>query len=413
MEAKHFILPAAALVAAGVMLGLQRKGLSELRGGNAVLRERIAEARAAGDATEIAARPGLRTVPEGEAIDWEKLAEAFLLNSSSRPVDTVSIQRRLLAMDTPELLAALDRIAAMDLDAVTRLALENLILDPLAKKDPQAALERFRHRIGEPGFGSYLLGHALKQWAGTDIAAATAWMDREIAAGTFDPKSLAGKDHTRANFEAAIVFSLLGLDPAKAEQRLSQIPAAIRADILRAADSQKEMRMEDEIALAEIARRQLDQDGRVTFVGERATSVLLRGGDFEAVDEYLNSVYAAPDERERAAESVAQAFERVRGMDGGMKGGDIDALREWVQRDAPENADRITGGALARAVGNGMDFTEAAERAVGYRETSGDVEALHHFLSSLSPGTHNAEARKLAEKIPDPLSRDRLIRKFE
>lgn len=414
MEAKHFILPAAALVLAGVLVGGQRKRISELRSRNEDLHVRIAVARSATPATEREA-PG-RVVPHGESIDWEKLAGFFREDPDRQPPRMLSIQRRLLAMEPAELLAALDGIAAMDLDDATRLKLETLILDPLCKKDPEAALDRFKGTLADSeGFQSYMLTHALKDWAKRDVAAAEAWLDREVAAGTFEARSLDGRNASRERFESAVVFGLFAADPARAEERISKLSPELRAGVLRQADIFHKMREGEEIAYAEIARRQLDEKGRVAAIAGRAEKVIGNGGDFAEVDEYLNSVYAAPDERERTAENVARRYAQSLAMKKELSATKIEEMRLWAERDAPGAAGRLSGEALGSAVkmGGDMDFAEASAIALRYRESDGNDDALHSFLSHLDPSKNRAEARKLAETITDPAKRENLLRRFE
>jgi hypothetical protein len=414
MKSKHLALPIVALAMAGILLGLQRKSVSDLRVENVELRERIAAARVADTSSDLS-RPD-RPDASGEPIDWDKLVTFYREHPDGNAPGMLSIQRRLLAMDPVELLAELDRIDAMDLEDETRDKLELLILDPLCRKDPQAALDRFKGRLGDnAGMHEFLLSNALKDWAKKDGVAANSWLDREAESGTFESKALDGKNRVKTRFESAVVFGLFAADPAKAEARLSNLPPSLRADILSQADGFHKMGAQDEIALAEIVRRQLDESGRVTAISKRAGKVIGRGGDFAVVDEYLNSVYAAPDERESSAEAAARRYTDSLASKGEMSVWKLEAMRTWVGRDAPGSVDRLTGEALGTAVNStaGMDFVEAASLALRYRESSGKDEVLQQFLSSLHPGPNNAEARKLAEKITHPISRDRLLRKFE
>lgn len=414
MKAKHFIMPAAALVAAGAWLGGQRMKISELRVVNERLNARIAVARSGNLPPDQ--RAAERLDPLGKSFAWDKLAGLLRDNAGGDVPGILSIQRRLLAMDAKELLAALDRIASMDVDDETRLKLENLILDPLCKKDPEAALERFKGKLsGMEGMQTFYLTHALKDWVKMDLAAAIGWMDREIAAGTFETRSLDGKNPVWTRWEAVVVYGQFVADPARAEARLSNLSPAMRAEILGLADAFHKMTESDEIAYAAIVRRQLDEKGRVAAISERAGKTLAGGGDFAAVDEYLNSVYAAPDERERAATEVAGAFVQRLAEKKDLSAAKIDELRAWAGRDAPEALGRITGEALGKGVNleNGMDFTEAADLALRYRDTDGNDDALHGFLSKLNPHTNKAEARKLAETIADPGKRENMLRRFE
>lgn len=218
--------------------------------------------------------------------------------------------------------------------------------------------------------------------------------------------------------EAAAVFGLFTEDPAKAEARLSHLPADLRAEIFDKVDRFHKMGEGDEIAFSEIVRRQLDEKGRVAAITARAERVIIRGGDFAAVDEYLNSVYAAPDERERSAEAVARRYNEALLRKGEMSAAKLTAMREWVGRDAPGSVDRLTGEALGNAVNavnarGGMDFAEASSLVLGYGESTGMDDVLHSFLNHLQPSPNNAEARKLAEKITDPGLREILRKRFQ
>jgi hypothetical protein len=414
MELKHFILPATALAAAVFLLGGQRMRISELRVVNEELRVRIATARA----THPAATPERPDQPDppGKPIDWDKLAASIHDNNGGKSSGLYSIQRRLLAMDTQELLAALERIAAMDVDDVTRLKLENLILDPLCRKDPGAALDHFKGKLQrQEGMETFLLTHALRNWAKKDPAAATGWLDRELAAGTFEPRSLDGKNPVWTRLEAAVVFGQFAADPAKAEARLSCLSVEMRAEILGQADAFHKMSASDEIDYAAIVRRQLDEKGRVAAIAERAKRALEKAGGFAAVDEYMNSVYAAPDERELAADRVAVEYARSLALKKELRTKEIEAMRAWVARDAPAAVGRLTGEALGMAVsfGGGMEFADGSALALHYRRSDGNDDTLHAFLSKIDPKPNKAEARKLAENITEPAKREILMRKFE
>lgn len=414
MKPKHLALPIIALVIAGLLLGKQRNNVSELRIGNGELRVRMAAARVA-DSSSDPSRPD-RPDKKGEPIDWDKLASLHQEHPNGNAPGMLSIQRRLLAMDPDELLAELDRIDAMDLDHGIRNKLELLILDPLCKKDAEAALDRFKGRLGDkPGMHEFLLSNALKDWAKKDGVAANTWLDREADAGTFKSKSLDGKNRVKTRFESAVVFGMFAADPAQAEARLSSLPPDQRTEILGKADDFHKMGEGDEIAFAEIARRQLDEKGRVEAIAARADRVIIRSGDLAAVDEYLNSVYAAPDERERSAEGVARRHNEALARKGELSAAKLEAMREWAGRDAPGSVDRLTGEALAKALAGGgkMDFAEASALALKYHQSSGNDNLLYSFLGNIPANDHKSEASRLAERISDPENRELWLRKFE
>jgi hypothetical protein len=414
----NFILPAVALLIAVILLGKQRNDMSVIRSANAELRQRIATVRDAPrdpDAPSPATRPD-QSAAGKKPVNWENLAvmirQTGVDNRSGNAPGMLSIQRRLLAMDAAELVAGLDRIAAMSLDDGTRRKLEDMILDPLAKKDPELALNRFKGRLaGAPGIDSLLLSSALGLWAGRDPAAATAWLDREIAAGTFDAKSLDGYNRNREWFEANIIPRLFATDAAGAEARLSALPPQMRKEILM----KENPFARDEVAYAELVRRQLNDDGRLATIGQRASAIVLQGGGFADVDHYLERISATPDERLRSLEKVSTQYINSLAAKGKLSGAEIDAVRAWARQQAPDAVDRLTGEGLGMAVAGaaGMSFEQASALALGYHQASANDDVLQTFLSTIPADRNKAAARELAGKISDPAKREKLLGKFQ
>jgi hypothetical protein len=419
VKANAFILPLVALAIAGVFLGVQRKDISKLQSESAELRRHIAEANDAAQAPDIpSSRQQGNPAADEEPIDWKKLAgEIGAIKRQDGIGDMrkmMALKRRLLGMESWELVAALDQIAFLDVDGETRMILEGLILDPLAKKDPETALNRFKDRLGEQRGGmSWQLSAALASWAGKDMAAATAWYDRELSAGTFDSKSLDGKSPLRDLFESKLVAKMLESDLSGAKSWLSGKTADARKEILSGPGFQN-LQEKDHAAHAELIRSQLDDAGRLDLIGRRVANMVL-GVPFTEVDAYLDRIDARPDERLRSVENAAETIVRSKASGGELTEVEIDEMREWAGKIAPESVNRITGESLGSAMGGykGIDPNQAYGLALKYHASTGSDDVLVGFLNKASGSASKVQAREIAAKISDPRKREEMMRNFD
>ena len=322
----------------------------------------------------------------------------------------LGFQQRLEKMTKEEMLAALDEINALDLSAEARKALEAMILGPLIEKDPVLALTRFSDRIqSDPdGVGSQL-SEALKQWAKQDVAAATAWLDQQIANGTFDSKTLDGRSDMRLQFEGALLANLLSSDPEAAGHRVAKLPETLRREVLQQV-SFGDLTPEARNTYAALVRNLVPQDERAGSFAHLASELVGSGG-FEGVSGFLDSVNASPQERVAAAMDAANSHLEELGQNGQVTSQDVDAMREWLKKQAPEQMDRITGKALAEAAQDGGEFkfSDAAELAVQYNKGSADDAVLVAFLERFSARSNSEEARHLATMISDPVRREAIL----
>jgi hypothetical protein len=419
MEAKHFILPVAALVIGGVFLGGQRKRITELRAGSAELRVRISEARVGGGGDGFSSPSARADKPSADKqpIDWKKLAEEMRENRQEDGIGQMrammGLQRRLMAMDTQELLAALDQIAGLDVDEETRMELEGMIVDPLSRKAPELALERFKHRLEDQGGAmAWHLSSALARLAEKDLGAATAWMSKEVSAGTFDTKSLDGRNSMRMRFESNLLSQMIKVDPSTAATRLSGMDMVMRKEALEAIRADK-FSPQEQVAHADLIRNQLNPADQLAALGKRASNLAIQKG-FTEVDAYLERIAATPEERKQSVEDAASGFLNGKRWEGGIKEEDIDAMREWTAKSAPEAVGRLTGQGVGEALNQdgGMDFPKASALALRYAGADGGDDVLVGFLEKV-PSTYKGEAREMAAKISDPQRREGMLKRFE
>jgi hypothetical protein len=413
------IPPVVALVIAGGWIGSQRQSITTLEKEIEVLRKHIAaRASGAGENSQHAkpTSPG-KSAKDKQPLDWKKIASQFAETQRSGGIGDMRtmmrFQQRLQAMTQEELVAALDEIAALDLPAESRAMLEQMLIGPLVQKDPELALTRFIDRIQDQQSGvAWQLSSALQEWAKKDPAKASAWFDRQIAAGKFDSKSLDGKSRLREQFEGGLINVLLASDLNAADRRLGAIPEDQRSEVMSQFQFQQ-LKDEDQLAFAKLIRGQVPENQQADTLAQQASRMVSSGG-YSKVTEYLDRIEATPTERAACAEEVAES--KLRNYDSKkITREDLDSMREWVGGQAPESLGRITGKVLGNALQgrNKMEFSEAADLAVQYNQTSGNDEVLASFLESWPARENKEQARGLADKIADEKRREQILKRLK
>jgi len=408
----HLIAPAIALAIAGGLVGAQRRTISRLGNESALLRKHIAAEKGRIDRQASDLSPARPPKPENadDKIDWAEVAGIFGDMQNGGGVGDMrkmmSFQSRLRKMDKDQLLAALDQIEALELGDDERMMLEAMLIGPLAEKDPELLLNRFSERIGDERNGmSWQLANALGEWAKKDRAAAIVWFDKEIAAGTFDSKSLDGKSQVRLSFETNLIAQLLSTDPEAAGARIAALPADQRKDALNGYGFQQ-LKAEGQAAYADLVRTHLPEDERYEVFGQQASMIAMMGS-LEKVGAYLDRIGATGEERIKAAEKAASGKITSSSHQTRVTEEKIDSMREWLGTQAPGSVDRVTGETLGQIAGmnQATKFSDAAGMVLKYHEQSGSDDLLTGFLENHYFGTQNEEARKIAEKISDPEKR--------
>jgi hypothetical protein len=423
MKPTHFLPPAVALAIAGAWLGSQRQSIATLETQSTVLRKEIAARLADGntDHATIVRQVAPGTAKDKTPIDWKKIAAKLEESRNSGDMGDmrtmVRLSQRLMSMDKEELSAALDEIASLNLSEASRMALESMLIGPLIEKDPEYALTKFIDRINsEQGGLRWQLSRAFGEWAKKDSAAATAWFDRQIAAGTFESKALDGKSQQRMQFEGAIIGTLLSSNSEAAALRLAALPEDQRGEVLRnhAANS---LKPEDQLAYAKLVRQSLtEKDGQeciAALVSRRAYT----SDDYSSLTDCMNRIEATSAERTACVEEAAENKFRQLSDDRKITRDDIEKLREWAKSQSPEIADRATGKALASSISMGgkMEFSEVVALAVDYHEASGSDDVLVPLLSDWQSrqDENKEQARALAGKISDEKVRNEILKDLE
>jgi hypothetical protein len=414
-----FIAPIAALALAGTWLSTQRQSISSLEQQNNALRNSIA-AQSASTASDTQTDKTLSNKKESnnKQIDWKKIAAEFRNIRQHQGMGdmrtTIRLQQQLQKLTKKELINAITEIATLDFPEETRNMLEMMLLGPLIEKDPELALNQFIDRIQDnDGALSWQLSLATQKWAKTDPTAASAWLDKQIAAGKFDSRSLDGKNQSRTHFEGTLIHALLSSNPAEASRRLAAIPDDQRKDTLSQFSFQQ-LKDEDQPAFAKLVRDHLPTTDQSLTLARHASRIV-SNGNFSKVTEFLDRIQATPTERTTCAVEAAESSIRSISHQNKISRENLETMREWLNSQAPESTDHVTGKALANAIhGNHkLEFSEAAELALQYHESSNNDAVLSSFLEGWPARQNKEQARMIAEKISNPERREEILENLQ
>lgn len=396
----YMIPPAAALVFMGAWNMLHVRSIATLESERRVLEKRIAAALVR------------RTVDAGSwenGVDFNRFSQQLVVLRQGGAQGQIRFEEQVAEMSADEMIVALDEMAGMELSAEEREMLESAIVGNLIKEDPQLALERFADRISSPDGVGWQLSAALQQWARDDLGAATAWLDRQIAEGKLDSKSLEERSEMRLQFEAALLASLLAEHPDAAARRLADLPADLRREVLQQLPFD-ELSTAEQAEYAGLVRALVPASEREGSFAH-AASELVGSGDLADVGNFLDSVNASPRERAAAAGDAANSYLRNLAAEGPVTAAEVDAMRHWLGREAPALTDSITGKALAEAAQQRgkFAFEDAASLVLQYQASSGNDAVLVAFLQSYSARSNFDEAKHLADRIIDAKLRAQIL----
>jgi hypothetical protein len=415
MKPASVIPPVVALILVAGWIVPQRVSMGVVEKEIVRLRRNIAAARPPSSATSHDPLEKRRKI-----IEWTKLGTQFqsnpmmsgiaIIGAMPDPREAMRFRQRMNAMSTAEIIAALDEIAALDLPHKVRENLEWTLLDCMARKEPAAALGLLESRgLMKSSLYQYLISGTLKAWAHKDPAAAGAWFDRQIAAGTFDSKALDGVSSSRRSLESTFILILLGSSPEAAARRLAALPEDQRSDVLSMYDFSS-VPEDSQAAYAALIRAQVPAKDQAATIASQMTNLIKRG-DYSAATAYLDRIAATPAERLASAMKAIQDMRPISPDSGKLAREDFDALREWVGVQSPESVDKVTAEALGKGA-NGdysITFAAAADLAVEYSLQSGNDEVLAGFLTSNAARRNKAVARDLAAKISDETRRAEIL----
>lgn len=420
MKSFQLLPPLAAVIAGCVWLANLESSKDSLDHKNTRLRDRITAAKATTDDASGPSAIWQRTPNGGSSRtgklsstkpnEWRILAEGILREKSEGIEDPrmeLRLATRLAKMSAEEMLAAYDEIAASDMAPDELIFLRNQFFNAASEKDPERTLRHFDGLLsGEETSMRGSVSTAFHKWFFKDPATATAWFDETIAAGKFESKRLDGQNQTLLDFTTPVIQAQLASDPAASLARLKTLPEGQRVELLQ---KFSEIAQGTELAFADLVRQGLPENQRETAFLNATTLMAIQQG-FAKVGEFLDTIGATPEERSGIAQTTACAglAQRMTRNDQANPKALVHGMREWLARQAPHEADRISGTALAVTV-QSIGFEKAAALVAELHAETGSDELLAGFLDRAAMQSHPAETIAMANQIKDPALRDKVI----
>ena len=412
MKTSTWITPTIVLLVAGVWTGTKYQSIATLEAGNASLRANIVLAQQTRQSSMT-----VKTQSDADSINWQKLA-----TEPDNGPEKTRLMKRLEMMNREELIAMLDQLATFDCPKGRKTVLEAAVIMPLMRLDPEWVLSHYAARLHETGLH---LDKALANWAEKDMAAATAWLDSQIAAGRLDGKSLdeSRGDGPRGRFESALIALLIDSDASAAGRRLGALPVAQRESMISSLTNmmcnrvlQIPLAEGNHLAFANLVRSQMPAE-RQTGTLANCLSYSWGVDEFPKFNAYMDVIQATPEERVSCAEHFSGNYIRMLSNKRKVTLDDLGKLRGRFAEISPDGVETMTAGSLAKAMNGShasMGFPQASALAVELMESTGNDEVLAGFLEIAAFDEPNKQlGRELATKVRDEQRRAAILDRFK
>ena len=414
MKIIHIIPPLSAALFVGALLWFQRIESQALLDQRAVLESTVAQAKAKGrQSISVRAQEAAKT-QAGNAVAANiskklELADFLAAFSETNGMPDMramlKIQTSLENMSPAEIQALVAEATTAKLTETQKGQICDQLLAALGKQDPKMALEEGQ-KLTEAGLDRnlYQLRGVFEKWAGKDPAAATAWLDGQIAAGKLENTSLSDSNQKRVSYETGLIASHLSKDPALAEARLRQLSPEDRKAVLENSWNFP-TNSEGQQGYVKLVRTgDLDADVQKNVLTNYA-STLNRKGELKDVTEFLQTSKASPEETTRIVETCAsdRLREKIAKDTKNITAEKTADWRNWVMQSDPEHAGSIIGKSLSR-----ISLGDNAISAVEAVSPPNQSDAVKQALVENSNG-NITNLRELANSITDEKIRTKVI----
>jgi hypothetical protein len=407
------VIPGIALVCVASVLAVQQRSIFAAENENRRLRSLLEIAE-----SERETEASFTSKEDNKPINWKtfssQLAEMRHSGGTgdSRPYERLVL--RLKSMSKEEIMAAMEAVAALDSIGDSRTMIDALLTQELIERDPILVLTQFPERLStdrETIDARY--SEALRKWASTDLANATAWLDEKIAAGALESKGLESTSRSRPAFEAALISQIFQMDFQAASRRIVALPESDREAVFGSFES-SELKEDDHLAFSNFARSNLSEAESNRVIAAEAVVLVSKDG-FSKVSDFLDRIGATPAERTASAEKAAASRLWTISSEQKVSRDDMDSIHQWLIRQTPSSSERVTGTLLASLTQgpNPPDFAEVADLVLHYHRASGSDELLASFLKSDETASFKEQARALTEKLSDGKLREEVLKKLE
>lgn len=277
-----------------------------------------------------------------------------------------------------------------------------MVAAALGAKDPQMAMDEFSKRLPKDS-GALLIQLEMiyVQWLAKDTAAATAWLDGQIADGKLLPIQREKQTrHPRRIFESAVVRQLVKTNPELAATRFSTWDEESRNQSFSSSWFSGTNDAEAK-NVADFLRLQSANDPSVLA---KTASLRLRQSDLEGAAAFVDTI--EPSREERAALIGEALRSRIQGQE--QVTITPEEARAWILNQAPLDAGQLTGNVLGQYT-EWFEFPELVALAKAYDGGKGEV--LTAFLTT-APARFRKEILELTSGLPDPEAKARVENRF-
>jgi RNA polymerase sigma-70 factor (ECF subfamily) len=364
---KSFLIVSVIIAAAGV--GVQRYHVTAMKTRNADL---ATLASAAADSRELIANTVLAKRTSMGAQGRRKKVH-LLDHLKSGGISEFTLRKDLEGRSQEELETALHEAEKLSIDQSIRDILIESILFEIG--NPLLTLQ---YSEGNPDrFPSS--SNAMRSLAEKDPAAAAAWIDRMEAEGKFPDNKLDQGSGPKMVYEEALVGVLAGKDPDAAFARMLTLSEGQRTALC----NHIFVDPGNVETAADLIRKFVPEPQRVATLAQQLTSYRT----FDEVGALLTKAEATDAERAATVRQSIKILESPELVVANSR--PVEATRAWILKEAPADAERISGEMLASRLTSG-NYAQMVDLALSYQQASGKDDALTTLRDS-------SEMKKLIE----------------
>ena len=388
---------------------LQQRSAATLEAENARLSQRIEAWETRGDATDDDPKsgPSAKALAKAGPSGMAKLAVILRGADAGNPAqvrESLMLENPWRTLDAPTLEKMIADARTADLSEEDREAVIDKLLEVLVEKDPARAFA-----VIEEGFAGKTPREIQQQlsrqsklfekWIQRDGAQALAWLDKQIAAGLFDSRSLAGTSNVRQEYESLIYRKTKDGSRIAALDPLDRLPT-LQSWRLRG------IPVEDQIALAKVARTSGLKPSEVAEVMKPFLNAAMESDGLAGADAFFKQIDPTPEEMPHLSEAAAGAAMFALGKKADqLTGEEVPAIRNWLAEKSPEG-DAYIGSMIGKGFSNGWDAGQIYTTINRLQTDQPSDDLIGAFLINASQGNKqkldHATAVDLANHIADP-----------
>lgn len=388
---------------------LQQRSAATLEAENARLSQRIEAREKRSEATEDETNSGLsakllaKAGPSGMA-KLAAILRGAILGNPAQVRESLMLENQWRTLDSATLGKMIADARAADLSEDDREAVIDMLLEVLVEKDPARAFA-----VIEEGFAGKTPREIQQQlskrsglfekWIQSDGPQALAWLDRQIAAGLFDSRSLAGTSNVRQVYESLIY------QKTKEGSRIAALDPLDRLPTLQSWRL-RDLPLEDQIALAKVARTSGLKPSEVAEVMKPFLNKAMQSGDLAGADAFFEQIDPTPEELPHLSETAAGSAMFALGKKADQLTGDeVPAIRSWLA-DKSTEGDAYIGSMIGKGFSNGWDAGQIYATMERLQKDQPSDDLISTFLIGASEGNKQkldpATALDFANRITDP-----------